>query len=204
MSPLHRIDPVARFALLVVVWLPFCFFMWYFLAPTLNWPLALLTDRIMVTLFPEVIAEIIQLGDRLDVVTRLPLPGEMLARLPEASAGDLVFTVNPLIYSYGLPLFTALVIAVPGEEETKWRYWLWGLPGLLVAQVWGVCFDLLKTLLFNLGPEIAQQMAFSPLQMEVVALGYQLGCLILPPVLPVVIWVVLHREYLAVLVWEKQ
>ncbi|MCU7848843.1 MAG: hypothetical protein KZQ89_12740 [Candidatus Thiodiazotropha sp. (ex Lucinoma kastoroae)] len=31
-------------------------------------------------------------------------------------------------------------------------------------------------------------------------LGYQLGYLILPPVLPVAIWVVLHRGYLSMLV----
>ncbi|MCU7838805.1 MAG: hypothetical protein KZQ94_05450 [Candidatus Thiodiazotropha sp. (ex Troendleina suluensis)] len=197
---LQHTNPVARFALLVIIWLPLCLLIWYFLAPTMTWPLAFLIDWILPMLFPRSIAGIDQLGDRLDVVTNLPLPKEVLLQLPPGSEGDLVFTINPLIYSYGLPLYTAMLIAVPGVEEVKWHNLMVGLPWLLVAQVWGVSFDILKTLLFTMGPEITQHMAFTSLSMEIVALGYQLGYLILPPVLPVAIWVVLHRGYLSMLV----
>ena len=201
MSSRPRLNPVGRFFLLVVLWLPFCLFIWYFMAPTVTWPLGLLADWVMTTLFPDRIEAVEQIGDKLDIVTLMPLPKELLAQLPPGSTGDLVFTLNPLIYSYGLALFSALIIAVPGEEATKWRHWLLSLPILLLAQVWGVCFDILRTLLFTMGPETAEQMAFSAAQREMVALGYQLGYLILPPVLPVVIWVILSREYLAALVW---
>ncbi|MCU7872271.1 MAG: hypothetical protein KZQ91_05955 [Candidatus Thiodiazotropha sp. (ex Lucinoma borealis)] len=43
----------------------------------------------------------------------------------------------------------------------------------------------------------------SPIGMETVALGYPLGYLILPSVLPVAIWVIVYRGYLAELVWDR-
>ncbi|MES9828787.1 MAG: exosortase H-associated membrane protein [Candidatus Thiodiazotropha sp.] len=198
---LKRHNPITNFALRIILWLPFCLLLWYFFAPTLLWPLSILTDWIMVALFPDVIGEVMQLGNEMDVVTSLPLPEEMRAGLPLGYTGDLVFTLNPLIYSYGLPLYTALVIASVGEEGEKWRRWLWGLPLLLLVQLWGVSLDILKTLLFKLGAESANQLTFSPLQKEIVALGYQLGYLILPPVMPVMIWAVFFRDFIVNLVW---
>jgi hypothetical protein len=200
------LNPVAGFILRVLIWLPVCLAIWYYLAPSLVWPVGLICDGLLVAVLPDVIQAVEQLGDRLDILTLLPVPAEMARGVPSAKGGELVFSLNPLIYSYGLPFYTALVIAAPEDptdEDAKWRNWLWGLPLLLAAQVWGVCFDILKTLLFTLGPEISAKMAFSPIGMEAVALGYQLGYLILPSVLPLTIWVVQYRTYLAGLVWDS-
>ena len=197
-------NPLTAFLLRVVILLPLCLVGWYYLAPSLVWPVALLSDWLLAGLMPEIIQAVEQLGDRLDIVTRLPVPAAMMRGMQPEGSGDLVFTINPLIYSYGLPLFTALAIAAPehpADEDFKWRSWLWGLPLLLAAQVWGVCFDVLKTLLYTLGPEISTQMAFSSFAKDGVGLGYQLGYLIFPSVLPLTIWVVQYRSFLADLVW---
>lgn len=204
MLQFNALNPVAGFILRVLIWLPVCVAGWYYLAPSLVWPVALLSDWFLTTFFADVIDGVEQLGDRLDIVTLLPLPASLSKGLQPGSSADLVFSMNPLIYSYGLPLFTALTIAAPenpADEDLKWRNWLWGLPLLLVAQVWGICFDVLKTLLYTLGPEISQRMAFSSIEMDAVALGYQLGYLILPSVLPMAIWVVQYRSALADMVW---
>ncbi|MEJ2619899.1 MAG: hypothetical protein P8163_06450 [Candidatus Thiodiazotropha sp.] len=204
MRLLNSLNPVAAFILQVVFWLPVCLAGWYFLAPSLVWPVGLLSDWILSVLFPHIFQGVEQQGDHLDFVTRLSIPAALLKGQPPGVSGDLVFTVNPLLYSYGLPLYTALSIATPGDpknEDMKWNKWLWGVPLLLLFQVWGVCFDSLKTLLFNLGPEISTQLAFAPLAIDGVALGYQLGYLILPSVLPLVIWVIQYRTYLTELVW---
>ena len=132
------------------------------------------------------------------------LPPEAIAQMPPGATGELVFSVNPLIYCYNLPLFTALAIAVPGEEGAKWRIWSWGLPWLFAAQVWGVGFDTLKTLLFGIGPEAPALIGISAWHAELVALGYQLGFLILSSVLPIAIWFVLYRDYLASLVGDQR
>ncbi len=207
MRRLRSINPVTAFVLKVVFWLPVCLAGWYYLAPSLVWPVGLFSDWLLTAVFPQIFQAVEQQGSRLDFITRLAPPAELLKGRQPGAGGDLVFSVNPLLYSYGLPLFTALSIATPGaagNEDLKWSRWLWGLPLLALFQVWGVCFDGLKTLLFTLGPEISAQMAFSSLAMEAVALAYQLGYLILPSVLPLVIWVVQYRAYLAEMVWATE
>jgi hypothetical protein len=91
-------------------------------------------------------------------------------------------------------------MATPGDESLKWRRWIVGVLILLLAQTWGVCFEILKTLLFNLGVEINRTMAFSAMQTELTALAYQLGYLILPTVLPVAIWIIQSREFIKKLI----
>ncbi|MEJ2404272.1 MAG: hypothetical protein P8171_08285 [Candidatus Thiodiazotropha sp.] len=200
MSFMDRRSPVTRFVLNVVFWLLLCLFVWYALAPAISWPLAVLEDLLLGLLFSQQIEAVELLGSQLDVVTRIPLPAEVLSQYPAGMVGDLVVSINPLIYSYGLPLFSALVLATPGGESMKWRQWLIGLPLLLCGQLWGVTMDILKTLLFSFGPETAAHFSMGPLQREALALGYQLGSLILPSVLPLAIWIVLNREFLQTLV----
>jgi hypothetical protein len=45
---------------------------------------------------------------------------------------------------------------------------------------------------FGLG--VASQTGFSAWQREVIAFGYQFGALILPTVVPAVVWVLMHRR----------
>jgi hypothetical protein len=59
------------------------------------------------------------------------LPPEAIAQMPPGATGELVFSVNPLIYCYNLPLFTALAIAVPGEEGRSGGSGLGACPGCL-------------------------------------------------------------------------
>jgi hypothetical protein len=193
-------SPVPRFVMKVLFGLVLCLFVWFALAPAVTWPLAVMVDLLMGWLFSDQIAAVELVGNQLDVVTRIPLPPEMLTQYPGGLAGDLVFTLNPLIYSYGLPLFSALVLATPGSEGMRWQQWLTGLPLLLIGQAWGVSLDILKTLLFTLGPQVAAHLSFSPPQQEATVLGYQLGALILPPVLPLAVWIVMNRDFLASLI----
>jgi hypothetical protein len=191
-------SPVGRFFLAVVILLPLSFGAWYYMAIVITWPLTYLVDLVMTGLFPRAIAAVEQQGYILDVVTSFappPTPG-----LPPGRVGELVFELNPLIYGYSLPLYTALVLATPGKESAKWGIWILGMLVLFPIQAWGVCFDILKTLLFGLGPEIGGQLGFAQWQIEAVALGYQFGSLILPAVTPVVLWIAFHRSYLATLV----
>jgi hypothetical protein len=189
---------VGRFFLAVVLWLPLAFGAWYYMAIVITWPVTYVVDWIMTGLFPQVLAGVEQQGTTLDVVTRFsppPQPG-----IPAGRDGELLFELNPLIYGYSLPLYTALVLGTPGRESEKWGRWVLGMLLLFPLQVWGVCFDILKTLLFRLGTDIGGQLGFAPWQVEGVALAYQFGTLVLPPVAPVVLWIAFHRRYLATLV----
>ena len=189
-------SPVSRFFWQILLWLPLSFAGWYYMGGVITLPVSLLADSLMTTLFPQVINEIDPHGHMLDVVTLYSPPAQVGVVVPEGQVAQLVFSINALIYGYSMPLYTALILSSPGQEMQKWTRWTVGVLVLLLAQTWGICFDILKTLLFRLGPEISQQMAFSQVEAEFVALGYQFGYLVLPAVTPLIIWIGFHREFL--------
>lgn len=193
-------NPVKNYIVQVALWLPLIFLLWFYFASILTWPLTLLLDLVLPKLLPAAIAAIEQQGYGLDVVTHFAPPAAAARGLPPGSVGVLVFEVNPLIYGYSYPLFTALLLAAPGKERDKWLKWILGLLILLPIQAWGVSFDILRTLIFLLGPEVRSALSPTELQLELVAFGYQFGYLILPAVSPVVIWLGMHRRFVSSLV----
>ena len=188
-------SPVSRFLLGVVLWLPLCFGAWYYMAIVVTWPLTDLVHWLMTGLLPEAIAEVHQQGYHLEVVTRFPPPPQ--PGMPQVPGGDLAFELNPLIYGYSLPLYTALTLATPDRDNGNWWRWFYGLALLFPLQAWGVGFDILKTLTFDLGPEISGRLGLAPWQMEATALGYQFGTRVLPAVGPVVLWLGQYRSFVA-------
>ncbi|MGV6827476.1 MAG: exosortase H-associated membrane protein [bacterium] len=190
-------NQVKQFFLKILIWLPVCFFGWYYMAPTIMLPMAYLSDLFMTGVFPNAIAAIESTGYELDIVTQFDPPGNRAAAVPAGQTGQLVFTINGLLYGYGIPLFTALVLSSPGSEKIKWFRWSIGILVLILTQVWGICFDVLKTLAFQTGPEIRTQLGFSRVQIESIGLGYQFGYLILPAVTPLVLWIGFHRDFIA-------
>jgi hypothetical protein len=187
-------SPLSRFVLRVLLWLPLCFGGWFLFAILMSTPVAWLSGLALPGLFPDLFSEVARDGYLLDIVTRFAAPAE----LTQGRAGELAFGVNPMIYGYGIPLFTALVLAT-ADEEGFHHWWIWGggLLLLVLVQGFGVTLEALKVVLFGLGPEVAARAGFSPFQRELVALGYQLGTLVLPAMTPVVLWLGGYRRFVA-------
>jgi hypothetical protein len=59
----------------------------------------------------------------------------------------------------------------------------------MLIQVWGVVWQTLKMLAFNFGPDAHQLVVDAGISDELIALCYQLGVLIFPPLVPIVLWV---------------
>lgn len=186
------------FLLRVLLWLPLAFAAWYYLSILHVAPIAWLSDLVLSGLFPDVVAGVIQHGNRIEVATQISTGMLQLDSAPVD--GTVALNLNPLIYGYGLPLLVGLILASPGELESKIFKIIGGGLALLPFQVWGVSFDALKTLYFNLGPQGAK-LAVDAVGVppDVVALAYQLGFLILPAVAPILIWVAMHTRYLETL-----
>jgi len=191
-------SPVTLFFVKVVLWLPVIFAAWYFMAIVATWPVTYLVKTALLSLFPDVISLIKQSGYMVEAAAYYTAP-DATAAVPKGVTAELVFEVNALSYGYCVPLYTALILATPSEEGEKWFRWVSGMLILQFSQAWGVSFDILKSLLFNVGPEVAQALAFSQWQMEAVALGYQFGYLVVPAVTPVVVWMAFHSDYLKTL-----
>lgn len=181
------------FILKVFLWLPICYWVWFKGADFITWLVIDLIEQIFVSNFPSYISGIEQQGHTLDVITKLSPPEEVSAN----RIGEIIFSINTLNYSFGLPLCAALIFSSPGSIFLKSRNILFSLVILLIVQIWGISFNILKILFLEIPPQLNFQVPLSQWHGDFIALGYQLGALILPAVTPLVIWLAFYRQFIA-------
>ena len=180
-------SPLTRFVVAALAWLPVTFGAWYLLAPVLLWPVRLLVDFVASVGLRDLVRAIESAGRSLTFVTTLK-PGEGVG------AGVVSVDVNMLVYAFGMPLFAALTLAA--REASWWRTLAIGYAVIVPFVAWGVLADFLKGIAIVAPAAIASQTGFSGPQREAIAFAYQFGTLILPAVVPAVLWVLLHRAFL--------
>jgi hypothetical protein len=179
---------VPRFVVTAIAWLVPAFAVWYFAAPVLLWPVRLIAQGIARIAVPDIVRAVEQSGAICTFATTLR-PGQALA-----ASGSITVDVNMLLYSFGLPLFVALVLAA---REPGWpRKLVLGYAVIVPFAAWGVLADFLKNIAITASPLVASQTGFTGLQRELIAFAFQFGSLILPTVVPAVTWVVSHRAFL--------
>jgi hypothetical protein len=180
-----------RFILRVVAWLPLTFAVWYLAAPLLVWPDALLAELFTRTAF-DWVKSVEQAGPLITFVTSLK-PADA-ATNPAGLKAVLSVESNVLLFSFGLPMFAALILAA--KEPHRIRMLLIGYVVLLPFQTFSIVADFLKNAAILAGPAVAAQTNLSAWQRELIAFCYQFGTLILPTVAPAIVWVLMHRGYL--------
>ena len=183
----QRFSPLTRFILIVLAWLPATFAIWYFAAPILLWPAALVSDGVMRIGFADLVRAVEQTGASVAFTTTLK-PGQSVA------GGVVTVDVNMLLYSFGLPLFAALTLAA--HEPKRFRTLIIGYGVLVPAVAWGVSADFLKNVAITAPAQVASQTGFVAWQREAIAFAFQFGSLILPAVAPAIVWVLTHRAFL--------
>lgn len=191
------VSPLKVMFLSAALWLPMCFFLWFFLASPLVFPVSSLAGWIMTGLFPDLIAGVTQFGYTIKVQTTL-MP--MHLAISREGIPVLILQINPMIYGYGLPLLAGLVMATPLKARQRVLQIGTGYLLLIPVQVWGVCWEILKIIGFRLGEQGVDAIHSAGLSLEAVALAYQFGYLILPAVTPLVIWILWNRRFLEALV----
>jgi len=172
--------------ILAVLWMVFGFMLWYYLSAFHGAPVRLLADEILSRLLGSGFWNIVPNPERhylFQVQTHIPF------QFPDGSHEALGFIVNPLVYGYGLPLLFGLVMASGVSLWRKMGVLLVGYLCVMLIQVWGVVWQSLKMLAFNFGPEAHQLVIDAGISDELIALCYQLGVLIFPPLVPIILWV---------------
>ena len=183
-------DSLPRFVLRVVAWLPLTFAVWYLAAPLLVWPVALLVELITRSTF-DWVKSVEQMGPLVTFVTSLK-PDE--GANPAGVKAVLSVESNVLLFSFGLPMLAALILAAQ-EPHRVWML-LIGYAVLLPFQTFSVVADFLKNAAILAGPAVGSQTELNAWQREVIAFCYQFGTLILPTVAPAIAWVLMHRRFL--------
>ncbi len=184
-----RANTLGRFVLRVIAWLPLAFALWYLAAPLFVWPVAVLSEIATRTAFGDLVKAVEQNGPLLDFVTSLK-PGQATSD----SKTVLEVESNVLLFTFGLPMLAALILAA--GEPHRVRHLLVGYVLLLPFQTFSVVADFLKNVAIVAGPAVASQIGFTPWQREAIAFSYQFGTLILPTVVPAIVWVLMHRRFL--------
>jgi len=182
---------LSELLILAVLWMVFGFMLWYYLSAFHGVPVRLLSNEILTRLLGSEFWNIIPNPDRhylFQVQTHIPF------RFPDGSEEALGFIINPLIYGYGLPLLFGLVMASGVSFIRKMATLLIGYICVMLIQVWGVVWQALKMLAFNFGPDAHQLVSDAGISDELIALCYQLGVLIFPPLVPVILWVLANWE----------
>lgn len=192
------IDPLRRFLLTALLWLPAAFFLWFWLAGVLVWPIAALSRIIILHSWPQLFSDLEQHGFLIDVTTRVLV--HQASTGGQMKLGELVLSINPMAYGYSLPLFAGLVMATPAVSAIKpGLQLLIGSVLIVSAQVLGVAAEALKLLAFDAGTEGATVIDRAGLSADAIALAYQFGYLILPAVVPAALWILLNRRFIEML-----
>ncbi len=177
---------LSELLILAVLWMVFGFMLWYYLSAFHGIPVRMLASKILSAALGSDFLNIIPNPDRhylLQVQTNIPF------QFPDGSREALGFIVNPLIFGYGLPLLFGLVMASSAPKLKKLYVLLGGYVAVMLIQVWGVVWQSLKMLAFNFGDDAHQVVVNAGISDELIALCYQLGVLILPPLVPIILWV---------------
>ncbi|MDD2919865.1 exosortase H-associated membrane protein [Rhodoferax sp.] len=161
--------------------------LWYWARDYVVMPVAWLAGWLMRYFFPGWVSGSELDGINLTLLTRLTVPhvsGQIAELTPEVSV---------LTYCYGLPLLVALLLAA--RAKGLW----WKLPtcavGLLPFQAWGVCFAWLLQVAVQSGPQTRAVTYFNAWDVNLIGLGNQIGFLLLPTLVPMLMWLYLERSF---------
>ncbi|MDZ4728670.1 MAG: exosortase H-associated membrane protein [Xanthomonadales bacterium] len=181
---------LSEMLILASMWMIFGFMLWFYLSAFHGAPARMMADfflsEILGDSFRQIIIEpnqnfLFQVETNIQYVFR------------DGTQEALGFIVNPLIFSYGLPLLFGLVMGSDVSWLRKLVIMLIGYSTITLVQVWGVVFQSLKMLAFNFGEQSHVFVTQAGVSDSTVALGYQLGTLIFPALMPIFVWVLTNR-----------
>lgn len=199
-------SPLLRFALLAILGVVLCSVGWAVAGRWLAYPVAQLAAWVLPEVAPQWVRSV-------QVLPTAGLVVDSSVAIASAQTGgrlaEIVLEAEPARYGYGLAIFVALMAAaalVRPERRRVWRVLL-GYVLLWLPQVFSLVMYLLMQLLLATGLD-ARLLKVSQTSVEALIYGYQLGSLVVPTLVPVLVWLALeHRFVREVLVqawWEGQ
>ena len=181
---------IKRFALFAFFSLIAMTLLWSKVTPWLSYPVAVVSHIALEQVAPIWVRTVHKEPGKLTLDTSVSIT------LPTGGKGDVVLEADPGRYAYGLPIVWALLLAAWGAAR---------LPGLLGKAVLGYllllpaqAFSLVMYLLMELATAArlnVRTLRIDTWQLESIVFGYQLGVLVLPTLMPVLVWLLLDRRF---------
>jgi hypothetical protein len=182
---------LSELLILASMWMLFGFMLWFYLSAFHGTPARLVAEAILQQVLGGDFARIIVDPNQnflFQVETNIPFT------FRDGTTEALGFVVNPLVYTYGLPLLFGLVMGSDVSWLRKFAIMLIGYAVITMVQIWGVVWLSLKMLAFNFGAQTHAVVQSHGVSDSAIALGYQLGTLILPALAPIFVWVLSNRQ----------
>ena len=181
---------LSELLILAALWMLFGFMAWYYLSSFHVVPARLASEAILGQLLGDDFRRIVAESSQqyiYQVETNIPF------LFPDGTTEALGFLVNPLIFSYGLPLLFGLLMGSNAGWRRKIALLAAGCVVITLVQIWGVVWQSLKMLAFDFGGQAHAVVQSHGISDTAIALCYQLGTLILPALAPIFIWVLGNR-----------
>ena len=182
---------LSELLILSSLWMLFGFMLWFYLSAFHGLPSRMAADAILGQILGSNFHQIVVVPEQhylFQVETTIPFT------FRDGTTEALGFVVNPLVYSYGLPLLFGLVMGSDVGWLRKIFILLLGYVTITAVQIWGVVWQSLKMLAFNFGDQAHRIIQDAGISDSAIALSYQLGSLILPALAPIFVWVLTNRR----------
>ena len=176
--------------ILASMWMLFGFMLWFYLSSFHGAPARIAADWILGNMLGDDFYRIIVDPDQHFIYQ---VQTQIMFTFRDGTTEALGFIVNPLVYSYGLPLLFGLVMGSDVSWKRKFGILSIGYVVILGVQVWGVVWVTMKKLAFNFGSQTHAVVAEHGISDATIAMCYQLGTLILPALAPIFVWVLTNR-----------
>lgn len=181
---------LSELLILASMWMLFGFMLWFYLSAFHGAPARMMADYVLSEILGDSFRQIIVEPNQ-NFLFQVETSIQYVFK--DGTKDALGFIVNPLVYSYGLPLLFGLVMGSDVSWLRKAVIMTIGYISITFVQVWGVVFQSLKMLSFNFGEQSHVYVTQAGVSDSTVALGYQLGTLILPALIPIFVWVLTNR-----------
>jgi hypothetical protein len=181
---------LSELLILATLWMLVGFMLWFYLSAFHGAPARMASGAILHHILGDNFLQMIVNPDQhflFQIETTIPFT------FRDGTTEALGFVVNPLIFSYGLPLLFGLVMGSDVSWLRKGVIMLIGYLTITAVQIWGVVWQSLKMLAFNFGSQTYQVVQDTGISDSAIALGYQMGTLIFPALAPIFVWVLCNR-----------
>ena len=187
---MRKPSPFVVFVASAFGWMLALTVLWTQISPWTSYPVGVISSVALEQGAPMWVREVRLKPGVMDVDTRVAIP------VPSAGGrrAEVTIDVNPARYAYGLPIFLALLLAARGPRRL-----MRGVVGYLVllpAQAFSLSMYALMQLV--LAAQVnARLLRIAPWQLELLVYGYQVGSLVVPTLVPILVWLWLDRQFVA-------
>ncbi|KQW26776.1 exosortase H-associated membrane protein [Acidovorax sp. 22279] len=185
---MRRLSPLTIFMLSAFGWIVALTTVWSQVSAWTSYPVGVLSHMALEQSAPMWVRQVHLSPGTMEVDTAISVP------VPDAGGrrGEITIDVSTARYAYGLPIFIALLLAARGRGRLGRA--AAGYVLLLPVQAFSLTMSALMQMVLAAQADI-RLLRVSQWQMEAIVYGYQLGSLVLPTLVPILLWLWMDRKF---------